>query len=173
MKIKTERLILRPICTKDLETTHAYASDRENCRFMVFLPKLSEDETLEFLRCAEEEWSKPKPGYYELAVVYEGRHIGGVSLYPDDTRTSAEIGWIIHPGYHKQGFGSEAASALMGFAFKELGIKHFYAHCDTENTASRRVMEKLGMTLTEEHGGRKNRLSDEERREYQYEISMI
>ena len=67
------------------------------------------------------------------------------------------------------GYASEAAAALLSFAEKELGIKHFTAHCDTENTASRRVMEKLGMKLSDEHGGRKNRLSDEERREYLFE----
>ena len=159
MEIKTERLILRPICTDDLETTHTYASDRENCRFMASLPKISEDETLDFLRCAEKEWEKTVPEYYEFAVIYEGRHIGGVSLFPDDIRTSAELGWIIHPGYHRRGFAYEAAQALIGYASEELGIRHFYAHCDTENTASGRLMEKLGMTLAEEHGGRKNRKS--------------
>ena len=95
-----------------------------------------------------------------------------MSLFPDDICTSAELGWIIHPGYHRRGFAYEAAHALIGYASEELGIRRFYAHCDTENTASGRLMEKLGMTLTEEHGGRKNRLSDEERREYQYEMNI-
>ena len=51
-----------------------------------------------------------------------------------------------------------------------LGIKHFIAHCDTENAPSRRVMEKLGMTLKDEYGGRKNKLSEEERREYLFRL---
>lgn len=166
--IKTERLLLRPIEISDLETTHRYASDRENCRLMVFLPNNTKEETLDYLKEAETEWQKPTPGYYEFAVVYEGVHIGCVSLYPDDKAKSAELGWILESGQHGRGFAAEAASALMGYARDHLGISVFIAHCDTENTASRRVMEKLGMKLISESGGRRNRLSDEERMEYLY-----
>lgn len=50
------------------------------------------------------------------------------------------------------------------------GPSRFIAHCDSENTASRRVMEKLGMSLREISHGRKNRSSDEERDECLYEL---
>ena len=56
MTIQTDRLVLRPLCVDDLETTHRYASDRENARYMMFLPNDSEEETLDFLREAQEEW---------------------------------------------------------------------------------------------------------------------
>ena len=171
MEIRTQRLVLRPVSTDDFDTTYEYITDPENCRYMVFLPLASAQETADFLKEAEEEWKKPSPSFYEIAVVYNGIHIGCVSLYLSDDRLSAEIGWIISKRYQRQGFAYEAASALVVYAAK-LGIRHLTAHCDTENTGSRRVMEKLGMTLTGEHGGRKNRLSDEERREYQYEMDL-
>jgi RimJ/RimL family protein N-acetyltransferase len=60
----------------------------------------------------------------------------------------------------------------MKYAVEELGIKRFIATCDTENEPSRRVMERLGMTLKEERGGRRNKLSPEERREYLYGIEL-
>ena len=53
-----------------------------------------------------------------------------------------------------------------------MGVTHFYAHCDTENYGSYKTMEKIGMVRTDEYGGRKNKNSDEERREYQYEIRV-
>ena len=64
----------------------------------------------------------------------------------------------------------EAAQGLMDYFRKTYGVQRFIAHCDSENAASRRVMEKLGMTLKEIHGGRLNRSSTEERQECLYEI---
>ncbi|MBO4876858.1 MAG: GNAT family N-acetyltransferase [Ruminococcus sp.] len=173
MTIKTERLILEPISQKHFLSTHCFASDPANTRFMMYLPFADTEETQEFITEAAEEIKKEKPSYYEMAVMYGGVHIGTVSLYLSEDRTSSEVGWIMDRQYQGQGFASEAASALIRYAADVLGIHHFSAHCDTENTASRRVMEKLGMELKSEHGGRKNRLSDEERREYLFELDLF
>lgn len=62
------------------------------------------------------------------------------------------------------------AEALLDYAKKELKIRHFTAHCDADNTASYRIMEKLGMSRTGTYGGRKNKSSNEEKTEYQYEL---
>ena len=53
---------------------------------------------------------------------------------------------------------------------KAMGLDRFIAHCDSENTASKRAMEKLGMHYVETHGGRFNRLTEGERRECLYEV---
>ena len=171
-EIITERLVLKPLCAEHLLSTHEYASDPETCRFMVYLPNASEEETMVFLREAESESHKEYPSYYEMGIFCGGVHIGAVSLYLSDDRTVGELGWILNKKYHGHGYACEAARAMIDRASDELGIKHFRAHCDTENIPSRRVMEKLGMTLREEHGGRKNRLSDEERREYLFELIL-
>ncbi|MBR4225022.1 MAG: GNAT family N-acetyltransferase [Oscillospiraceae bacterium] len=170
--IYTERLVLTPLTTAYLDTAHEYMSDPEICRLMVYMPTSTLEETLYFLIDAENELKKDEPSYYELAVLYNDIHIGAVSLYLHKNRTSCDLGWIFRKKYHGKGFATEAARAAANFAVNELGVHHFTAHCDTENTASRRVMEKLGMVLTDEHGGRKNKLSDEERREYLFEMDV-
>lgn len=172
MIITTERLILEPISLKYLTSTHRFSSDPENTCFMLFLPFESIEETQEFITEAAEEMQKPEPTFYRFAVIHDGIHIGTVNLYLNEERTTAEFGWIIDKRFHGQGFASEAASALLDHAVRELGIRHFIAHCDTENIPSRRVMEKLGMKLISEHGGRKNRLSDEESREYEFGLTL-
>lgn len=169
-ELKTSRLTLRPIATSDLVTTHAYASDRENTRYMMFLPNESEAETLDFLTECEAEWESETQTLFEFAVISEGRHIGGVSLTLGSEK-AGELGWIIADGYQGRGFASEAASALIGFA-RTLGVRRLSAHCDAENAASRRVMEKLGMRFVSMCGGRKNRSSAEERRELTYELAL-
>ena len=171
-ELTAARLVLKPMCSEYLYSVDEYASDKETCKYMMFLPNESLEETAGFLRDAENEMSKDAPSYYEMAVFLGNALIGAVSLYLNETGTEGELGWVINRKYHGRGFASEAAEVLLEFAVKELGIKHFTAHCDTENIPSRRVMEKLGMKLSGEYGGRKNRLSDEERREYLYELFL-
>ena len=173
MILETERLTLCPSSTKYLHSTYSYTSDPENTHLMCNLPNASIEECAEYLTQADAEWAKPTPDYYEFAILLNGEHIGGVSLFPGETdRTRAELGWIIHKKHWGKGIATEAARALIRFASQELGVKHFIAHCDIENPASYRVMEKLGMTRTGCWRGRKNRLSNEDRGEYQYEMEV-
>ena len=53
MLLSTPRLTLRPVTPADLATTHAYAGDLENTRFMMFLPYADEAETAAYLADAE------------------------------------------------------------------------------------------------------------------------
>ena len=171
MEIKTSRLVLSPLGIKYLESTHEYASDREATIYMMFLPNDTVEETAEFLKNADTEWNKPSPEFYEFAILLDQRHIGAVSLYLNESRTTAEFGWILHRNFWRQGIITEAAKALLDYSVNVLNIHHFIAHCDSENIASYKVMEKLGMVRTQCCGGRKNKSSDEIREEYLYELT--
>lgn len=167
--INTKRLVLKPLGIKYLETVYEYASDIENTKYMVHLPDRTMEETKEFLQKVEREWKRDVPSFYEFAIIYENRQIGAVSIYRVDD-LSGELGWIINKKYWKRGIAYEAAVSLLDFSIKELKIRHFIAHCDAENIASYKIMEKLGMLRTNTRGGRKNKASDEKRTEYQYEL---
>ena len=169
--IHTERLELFPQSIRFLETTHAYASDKENMRFVLHLPNDSLDETRAFLLGAEAEWKKEVPDFFEFAILREGKHIGGVSLYLEDDRRSAELGWCLDKSAQGKGYGAEAARALIEWAQKELSVNRFIAHCDSENIASWKTMEKLGMKRISCTGGRYNKSApEEERQEFLYEM---
>lgn len=172
IQIKTQRLIICPLEMKFLDSTYAYSSDLENTKYMLFLPVDSREEAVEFLRSSEEEWQKESPLFYEFAMLKDGIHIGGCSLYLCDDRDTGELGWIVDKKYWRCGYASEAARAMVQFGAEQLGLTHFIAHCDSENIGSYRVMEKLGMKRTDCAGGRKNRSSDEERMEYLYELYL-
>lgn len=169
IEITTQRLVLRPLGTKYLETVHVYASDIENTRYMMRLPNDSIEETQAFLEGAEKEWESEHRSFYEFAIIYEGKHVGAVSIYLEDD-AGGELGWIINKACWRQGIAYEAATALLAYAKEALGIRRFIAHCDAENEASYRIMEKLGMIRTGAYGGRRNKSSDEDRMEYQYEL---
>lgn len=170
MTIKTERLILCPADTSYLHSTHAYAGDAENTKFMMFLPYADLEETADFLRDAEAQWATDAPERYEFVILLGDSHIGGITLYMMEDRSEAELGWVLHRDYLRKGYATEAAQAVIDFAKNELGVKRIFAGCDSENVASYKLMEKLGMThcLT---GRRTNRsMGDEERVELVYEI---
>ncbi len=169
IKIVTERLVLAPLGVDYLDSVNEYALDYENTKYMCHLPKRDSDETLSFLRDVEAEWEKDTPGFYEFAVLYKNSQIGAVSISFENG--IGELGWIINRKFWGKGFATEAAKGLVGY-FSIHGHLRFIAHCDTENAASFRVMEKLGMTRTGMSGGRKNRTASEESFEYQYELEL-
>lgn len=169
--IITPRLVLRPLCTGDLEAVHAYASDREITVYMQYLPNKTREDTLRFLRGVEREWAKERPSCYEFAVTLEGRVIGAVSLYfRREEPEMGEIGWILHRDYQRQGYGLEAAAALRDFARDTLKAKGLTAHCDARNRNSWRLMEKLGMEQTSCDGVRVYRKNGETGRELAYRL---
>lgn len=168
IQITTNRLCLKPLGIKYLETTHIYACDLENTRYMEHLPNKSKQETIDFLTSVDTAWNATEQTIYEFAITLDNIHIGAVSLNIDNDKIG-ELGWILDKRYWKNGYAMEAAKALMEYAITELQIKHFIAHCDSENMSSYKVMESLGMVLKEKTSGRKNKASEEIREELMYE----
>jgi ribosomal-protein-alanine N-acetyltransferase len=56
-----------------------------------------------------------------------------------------EIGYFIKPEYWGQGFGTEMASALINYLFKNTNIHKVIASCNFNNVVSENIMLKLGM----------------------------
>jgi len=56
-----------------------------------------------------------------------------------------EVGWAVHPQEWGRGYASEAARAVIEWSFREMNVHRIVAFCHTDNTASVKVMEKLGM----------------------------
>lgn len=170
LEISTERFVLKPLGKKYLTSTIQYAMDYENTKYMCRLPNETATETEAFLANAENEWKKKQPEFLEFAILYHDIHIGAVSVYFENN--AGELGWIINKQYWGNGAAYEAAKALVSYCISELKISHFVAHCDAENIASYKVMEKLGMRKTGEWGGRRNRCALEDSLEYQYELYL-
>ena len=120
-EIITNRLILKPLGKKYLQTTIQYAMDYENTKYMCYMPKDTVDETEAFLERIDVEWEKDTPEFYEFAIIFNGCHIGAVSIYFENGL--GELGWIINKKYWNNGFAYEAANSLIQYAKNELGVK--------------------------------------------------
>lgn len=174
MNLHTKRLLLVPLGPQYLISTHKYASDFDNTKYMLHLPNFDLSETKCFLDEVHAEWQKISPQYYEYAILLGNEHIGAVSIYinNDNDNAEGELGWIISKKYWGNGYAAEAAREIINFALLELKVNKFIACCDSENISSYRVMEKLGMSLTSKTRGRKNKSSDEDREELMYSFEI-
>jgi RimJ/RimL family protein N-acetyltransferase len=154
-EIATERLRLRPLTRSDLEhRSENYQKRKDVVRYLRWEAH-DHDESAENLekRIALERLTRDGDGLIfavELCATdgsTDHRVIGDISLSVKSTRDAqAEIGWVFHPAVHGRGFATEAATALLGVAFRELGAHRVYAELDAANEASARLCEILGMT---------------------------
>lgn len=135
---------IRPFTTKDFNDIHAYASNPETTKFMLWGPNTIQD-TEDFIDYVVVCYAQTPITRYEYGIEYEGKIIGGICLIiEDDEPEKAEIGWILHEDYHRRGIMYQAALEMIDFA-KSLGITTLHATADSRNIASYKLMEKLGM----------------------------
>ena len=168
--LETSRLFIRPLAPDDLHAIHRILD-----RTFGDGSKIADEEALNERR-SWLEWSRlsaewlPKmfqPPYGDRAVVLKrtGEVIGAAGLVPcfdvfeqipglsrggrPSVYRVAEMGlfWAIDPQHQRQGYASEAAQALIDFAFRQLRVKRLIATTDYDNAASIGVMRKLGMTI--------------------------
>ena len=68
-------------------------------------------------------------------------------LYPNNPEVR-DVGWFIVPNYHKKGYATEAAKAILDFMFNEVEIEKILTSAAIINPGSWRIMEKLGFTYS-------------------------
>ena len=149
IRLETPRLILRDHEPRDLEPYCAIESDVEYRWPQAVHPR----EVLE--RSFREVWLRPKPlGLWATECRATGRYIGRCGLYPHRTDAGVVVPGELTFGVYLartdwgRGFATEAGRALIEWAFVSLAVRRIHAGVHRENARSRRVIEKLGFTLT-------------------------
>lgn len=147
----TERLLLRPLDPEgDVAAMHAYRSIEEVCRYVPFSPGTLE-EMAERFRDPERLRSAIDAEGQVLSLAIERRDTGAmigdlVLFWHSVADGHAEIGYVLHPDHSGQGFATEACEALLALAFDGgLPVHRVSARMDERNTASARVVARLGM----------------------------
>ncbi|MBR3504015.1 MAG: GNAT family N-acetyltransferase [Clostridia bacterium] len=144
--IRTERLLLRAVEEGDREDMFRVFSN--NCvKKTYMLPDFDSVEAMEklFQRFIA---LSGNPERFVYGIALDGRLIGFMNETKKD-ENSIEMGYVIYPDWQKQGYMTEAFAAAIGALFK-MGYRSVTAGFFEGNAASRRVMEKCGMTPTGE-----------------------
>jgi len=150
LQLETERLLLRPFVEDDFDALYAMQSRTDVARWLLWEPRTPAEvrEALE-----EKLTSRALDSDHDvLALAVElkatGELIGDLVLQLLDlTQRTAEIGFIVHPHHHGMGYATEAGRALLGYAFGDRRLHRVIGRVEPRNTASARVLEKLGMRL--------------------------
>ena len=147
MLLTTERLLLREFLANDWRAVFAYQADPRYLRYAPWTYRLREN--VERLVQDFIGWQHEQPRYkFQLAIVLQTTHllIGTCGIrMATALAEKAELGYELHPAYWGQGYATEAARSLLAFAFQTLSLHRVWAQCIAENTASMRVLERLGM----------------------------
>jgi RimJ/RimL family protein N-acetyltransferase len=148
--LETERLVLRRFTEADVDALSELDGDPEVMRFITGgrpTPRdVIRDETLpRFLRAYER-----FEGFGVWAAVERstGEFLGWFEFYPPDGRgpEEAELGYRLLRSAWGRGYATEGSRALIRKGFAELGVWRVVAETMAVNAASRRVMEKAGLT---------------------------
>jgi RimJ/RimL family protein N-acetyltransferase len=151
--IESARLILRPIRLSDIDDLLEYQSHPEIVRYIPW-PERTRDQVIE---AAEKTLATGKLELKEdgdfLVLVWEikagefkGKVIGQSNMGFKSLRDgNADIGWVTHQDFQRQGFAYEATKALMEYGFKNFPIRRLIADIDTRNPESAAMAAKLGM----------------------------
>ena len=147
-QIETARLILRRVRRTDAEDMFSYASQEVVTRYLTWNPHPDLLHTKRYVTYLDSRYRVAQ--YFDFAIVLRdcGRMIGTIGFVSFDEENSiGEVGYVLHPDFWGMGIMTEALSAVIRFGFEELGLHRIEASYMPENCASRRVMEKCGMTF--------------------------
>ncbi len=142
-KIRTQRLLLRPLDEADLAEVARLAGDWEVASMTARIPyPYTLDDARHWLDGLE-------PGEVVRAITDggDGRLLGITGYLPSEDGTSAEIGYWIGKPYWGKGYATEAAAALVEFCFKHADYARLTCCHFADNPASARVIEKLGFSM--------------------------
>lgn len=151
--IQTERLSLRPYTPDDLDAVWAFEQLPEVQQWLGWGPHTSEE-----LRAAMESESSNTT---HVMVRTGSAIIGHIMIMPRDSWAQAdiaehakglevELGWFFDPAHGHHGYATEAATAVVQLCFDQPKVRRIRAGCIADNSASWRLMERLGMRR-EEH----------------------
>ena len=154
----TDRLSFREWLDADLDRFHAICSDPRVMEYVGDGQVWSRERTGQFIQSAIDTFREH--GYCQWAVIHKSdQHLIGYCGFVK-TDTDPEIGWRFAPEYWGQGLATEAANAILQHGFETLRFDRVMATVQAANSASIRVIEKLGMKLEDcfDRAGREVRL---------------
>jgi ribosomal-protein-alanine N-acetyltransferase len=148
--LETERLLLREFVTEDIDALAAVISDPETMRFY---PEPRDRAGVEsWIERNRRRYQDDGHGLWAMILKSSGEVVGDCGL----TRQTVEGVDEIEIGYHLRrdlwgrGLAPEAAAACRDYGFERLGVERLISLIRPENLPSRRVAEKVGLSLWKE-----------------------
>ncbi|MFE3057980.1 GNAT family N-acetyltransferase [Nocardia sp. NPDC059239] len=143
--LQTGRLALTPVCASDRDELVALWHDPLVREFLFDGEMLSVDEVTRIITNSENSFATVNFGLWALRERNGGSLLGTAGLRGLGGGPDLEIVYSLTPARWGRGLAVEAAAAVLDYAFDTLGLDRVLAEIDEGNTASRAVVERLGM----------------------------
>ncbi len=143
--LQSERLSFRSLEESDV---HEVYNLRSNAEVMRYIPRplaKTTDDALEHIRSVQKIIHNKEGINWAIQIKGSSKLIGIAGFYrlqPENFR--GELGYILAPEYHNQGYITEAVKTLLNYAFNILNFHSIEAIIDPDNVASERVLLKSG-----------------------------
>ncbi len=145
--IVTGRLRLRMFESGDLEAAFRLFNDEEVQKYLSPENRRTREHMKVTLRNFVKRWQERGFGLWCVCQKNGGEMLGYCGFQYFDETSDVEILFAFFKEFWGSGFAAEAAEACLKFGFEELRLEKVSAAAHPENTASRRVLEKIGMSF--------------------------
>jgi RimJ/RimL family protein N-acetyltransferase len=146
--LETSRLILRQWREADVDS---FAEMNADPRVMRYFPStLPREHSVQMVGRIKTHFDEYGFGLWAVEVKDQTPFAGFIGLsvpqFSAYFTPCVEIGWRLAVPFWNQGYASEGAQAALEFGFTQCNLKEIVSFTVPANVASRRVMEKIGMT---------------------------
>jgi ribosomal-protein-alanine N-acetyltransferase len=143
--LETPRLTLRPFRDADVDDLFALHTDRTVLRYWDSPPWTDRARADRFVATCRAIAEGDDGARVAVERRTDGGFVGWCSVTTwNPTYRSASLGYCFAQASWGQGYATEAAGALLDWAFETLDLNRVQAETDTRNLGSARVLEKLG-----------------------------
>jgi [ribosomal protein S5]-alanine N-acetyltransferase len=144
--LPTERLILRKVSVDDRDAIFAWAKDPEVTRYGSWGAHRTPHDTETFIESCVDQYHSEGLGPWAIELRETNTVIGTCGFgYLNRQDRCGGIGYFLARPHWGKGHATEAVFAVLRFGFGALALNRIEARCMPENTASERVMQKVGM----------------------------
>jgi [ribosomal protein S5]-alanine N-acetyltransferase len=143
--IVTLRLRLRPFNDADKDAVYALQSNAHVLRYWDSPPWTHRERADRFIAKCSQMANDGSGLRVAVERIDDGKFVGWCALNEWNPEfKSISLGYCFDDSVWGKGFATEAAAVLLKWAYESLDLNRVQAHTDTRNTASARVLEKLG-----------------------------
>ncbi|HAU4231562.1 TPA: GNAT family N-acetyltransferase [Legionella pneumophila] len=150
--LETERLFLRTFQENDVESLIAISQDEKVMQFFPSIP--TREEIIAFIDRIITHQEEKNFSLYAAEIKNTGEMIGFVGLFTATFQAhftpAIEIGWRLSSKHWNQGYATEAAKAVLDYAFRKLDLDEVVSFTSALNKPSIRVMLKIGLHTNSE-----------------------
>ena len=149
--LETERMILRPLTADDVDRVVPFFTDPVAMRFSLTGMRDREGIKL-WLERALRRYDEDGHGFLAATLKQTGAYVGHAGLLTQEVegQSEVEIAYSFLRSHWGRGLATEAACACRDYGFRQMGRDRLVSIIVPQNSASRRVAQKVGMHLERE-----------------------